>query len=89
MHEKSYHIFINFDNNVIWIVNDCYKNLQLLPKQVAQYLTEHMWMKLYGNKHTFLKVYLMYIIAEDKILTLFICNVISSGRTILSSLYNI
>lgn len=46
-------------------------------------------MKLYGKKHMFLEVYLMYIIVEDKILTLFICNVISSGKAILSSLYNI
>lgn len=49
-------IFTTVDKNVIWIINYGDKNPQLLTKEVAQYLTEHMQVKLYGKKHILLNV---------------------------------
>lgn len=56
MQKKRYSVFMNVDNNVIWIVNDCDKNPQLLTKEVAQYLNEHMGVKLCGKKCILLNV---------------------------------
>lgn len=53
---KRYCVFTNVDNNVIWIVNDRNKNPQLLTKEVAQYLNEHMGVKLCGKKCILLNV---------------------------------